>query len=121
MEKVTKIAKFEAILPLVEGLKFTDGTSATDFINTLIEQTKTKNAKRSNKPTANQIENKDLGEAVLSCLEKGHGYTVSDIQSTVPELKELSNQRATAVVRGLFSKGFLTREVVKGKAVYSLA
>lgn len=121
MEKVTKIEKFEAMMPKVEGLTFADGTTAKDFLETLIAQTRTKNTKRSNKPSAHQLENADLGTTVMNALVAGTDYTVSDIQALVPELKELSNQRVTAVVRGLYSKGSLNRKVVKGKAVYTIA
>ena len=90
------------------------------FIDGRIEQVKNKNAKRSDKPTKAQTENAILAEAVIEAMPAGKALTVSEIQKIVPALTELSNQRATAVIRSLVRVGRLTRTESKGKAFFAL-
>lgn len=94
--------------------------SMISFIDGRIEQVKAKNAKRSDKPTKAQTENAILAEAVIEAMPAGEALTVSQIQKIVPAIAELSNQRATAVIRSLVRVGRLARTESKGKAFFSL-
>ena len=55
--------------------------------------------------TAIQKANLDLKEAILGFMEKDTLYTVSTLIKSVPELNELSNQKVTALMRGLIDEG----------------
>lgn len=91
------------------------------FIDGRIEQVKNKNAKRSDKPTKAQAENAILAEAVIANMPAGEALTVSQIQNIVPELKDFSNQKASAVVRVLIKEGRLMKSEGKGgKSLFSL-
>lgn len=113
MEKMNKRDYFNRILSYAHE-------EDKAFLLHEIELLNTKNSRRSNKPTKAQIETADLAEKVVATLEDGKAYTVSEIQKAVVELSELSNQRATAVVRFLVRAGRLSRSEVKGKALFTL-
>lgn len=118
MEKMTIKGNFESIRAFLEE----KGAPASmiEFVNGRIAQVEAKNAKRSTKPTKAQAENAMLAEAVIENMQAGTSYTVSEIQKIVPELAELSNQRATAIVRSLVRVGRVARTESKGKAYFSL-
>lgn len=118
MEKMTIVDKYNS----VRDFLVTHGADAEkiEFIDSRIALTTNKNSKRSDKPTKAQAENAILAEAVMNSLSAGNRYTVSEIQKSVTELSELSNQRATAVVRSLVRVGRLARTEEKGKAYFSL-
>ena len=51
------------------------------------------------KPTAQQVANEGIKQAILNGMESGVLYTITDIIKTIPECAELSNQRVSAIVR----------------------
>lgn len=114
MEKMTKRDYFNAIRELVANRP-----DLVAFIDHEVELLSKKNATRSTKPTKAQVENANLAEKVVETLVSGKPYTVSEIQKEVAELSDLSNQRATAIVRSLVRAGSLTRNEVKGKAYFT--
>jgi thiamine pyrophosphokinase len=113
--KITKVEMFSQILA-----HLTD-PQEIEFIQNEIELTKRKNAKRSTAPTKAQKENASYGEQVLACMAEGERYTVTEIQAKVASMKELSNQRATAIMRALVKAGSVVRVEEKGKAYFTLA
>ena len=119
MEKVTINQQFANIKAFLEEHDAPIGY--VTFIEDRMAQVAKKNATRSNKPTKAQVENANLAEKVVETLVSGKPYTVSEIQKEVAELSDLSNQRATAIVRSLVRAGSLTRNEVKGKAYFTLA
>lgn len=118
MEKMTIKGNFEAVRAFLA--EHEAPASMIEFVNGRIAQVEAKNATRSNKPTKAQAENAVLAEAVIANMQAGTAYTVSEIQHIVPELAELSNQRATAVVRSLVRVGRVARTEAKGKAYFTL-
>lgn len=72
------------------------------------------------KPTATQVENVGLKEAILLSMVEGEKYTVTDLMKSCEELAGLSNQRVSALVRQLLLDGKVTREEIKRKAYFSL-
>lgn len=117
MTKITVKDNFLALRALAADAGRTD---LVEFVDSRIAQTDAKNARRSNKPTKAQRENADLAEAVIASMPAGQAMTVSEIQKAVPALTELSNQRATAVIRSLVRVGRLARSEAKGKALFTL-
>ena len=51
------------------------------------------------KPTAQQVANEGIKQAILNGMEVGVLYTITDIIKTIPECAELTNQRVSAIVR----------------------
>lgn len=94
-KKMTKAQMFEQILnsyPLTEDEKA--------FINHELELLAKKNSAEK-KPTAQQVANKAICEAIYNTMENGKLYTITDIIKTVPECADLTNQRVSALVRGM--------------------
>jgi hypothetical protein len=116
MEKMTKMQYFTEVLKYVEG-----NEELTNFIKHEMELVKAKNARRSNAPTKAQKENAVLGASVVEKMEVGKRYTVSELQKEVAEIAELSNQRASAILKALVKAGSVARVEEKGKAYFTLA
>lgn len=98
-KKPTKKQMYSAIIakyPLTEDEKA--------FLNHEIELLEKKNS-ADKKPTAIQVANNGLKEAILNHMEKGKTYTVSALIKEVSELNALSNQKVTALMRGLIDEG----------------
>lgn len=53
------------------------------------------------KPTAQQVANAGICDAIYEVMEDGKLYTITDLIKTVPECAELTNQRVSAIVRGM--------------------
>lgn len=53
------------------------------------------------KPTAQQTANLGIANAILENLESDKLYTITEIMKTVPECADLTNQRVSAIVRGM--------------------
>lgn len=51
------------------------------------------------KPTANQVANDVLKEAILSEMEEGRLYTISEMMKELPSCADHSNQKLSAIVR----------------------
>ena len=51
------------------------------------------------KPTANQVANDVLKEAILSEMEEGRLYTISEMMKELPSCAEHSNQKLSAIIR----------------------
>lgn len=119
MEKMTIKGNFEAVRAFLA--EHEAPASMIEFVNGRIAQVEAKNAKRSTKPTKAQAENAILAEAVIANMQAGKAYTVTEIQKVVPELKEFSNQKASAIVRILVKEGRIIRTEAKGgKTLFSL-
>lgn len=71
------------------------------------------------KPTATQKANMVYKEAILTFMEIGKKYTISELMKEVVELADLSNQRVSALVRQLKDEGLVERTEEKRKAYFS--
>lgn len=71
------------------------------------------------KPTPTQLANEALKTAILNSMEAGSQYTVSDMIKTFPELSELSNQKVSAIVRGMVEAGTIVKTTEKRKSYFS--
>lgn len=89
------------------------------FINHEMELLAKKNSARSTKPTKTQVANAGYMEEILTAMESGHAYTVSEIAELVPSLKGFSVNKVSALVRGLKLDGRVERTEVKGKAYFT--
>lgn len=94
-KKMTKADYFKQIManyPLTEDEKA--------FVEHELELLAKKNSAEK-KPTAQQVANKEICEAIYEGMEDGKMYTITDIIKEVPACAELTNQRVSALVRGM--------------------
>ena len=110
-----KMTKKEMFAQLLKNYNLTDAEIA--FINREIELLEKKNG-GIKKPTKQQEINNGLKEVILDHMEYGEKYTITDLMKQVPELAELSNQRVSAIVRGLKESGLVDRVEEKRKAYF---
>lgn len=94
-------------------------TELVEFVDSRVAQLDKKN-KGEKKPTAVQIANEGIKAAIAEGMESGVLYTVTDIQKSVAECAELSNQRVSALLRQMVEAGIVTRTEDKRKAYFSL-
>ena len=116
-KKITKRERFESLLtiPAVQA-----DQGLVDFINHELELLAKKNSAEK-KPTAQQTANEAIKSAIVEAMEANRLYTVTEIQKSVAECAELSNQRVSALLRQLKDDGVVVRTEDKRKAFFSLA
>ena len=114
-KKMTKKDYFEQI-----KAKYNLTTDEIAFIDHEIELLEKKNS-ADKKPTAQQVANKSTQEAILSYMEAGKKYTITDLIKSVPECADMTNQRVSALVRQMVLDGSVVREEDKRKAYFSKA
>lgn len=88
------------------------------FIDHELELLAKKNAAEK-KPTAVQVANEGIKQAIVAGMEQGKLYTITDIIKSVPECADLTNQRVSALVRQLMPE-YIERVEEKRKAYFRL-
>ena len=78
------------------------------------------NRKENNKATATQKENEGTKEVIVAVLSKLGKGTVTDIQNASEELKALSNQKISALLRQLKESGEVDKTTDKKKSYFFL-
>lgn len=116
MKKITKRERFESLLTLSQVQA---DPGMVEFINHELELLAKKNSSEK-KPTAQQVANEAIKQAIVDGMERNHFYTITDIQKNVNECAELSNQRVSALVRQMVADGLVARTEDKRKAYFSL-
>ena len=114
-KKITKRERFESLLKI-------PAVSADPDMVTFIEHELELLAKKNSadkKPTAQQVANDGIKQAILEGMEDNRLYTVTEIQKSVPACAELSNQRVSALLRQLKDDKLITRTEDKRKAYFS--
>ena len=94
-KKMTKADYFKQILA---NYTLTDEEKA--FIEHELELLAKKNSAEK-KPTAQQVANAGVADAIYEGMVEGTLYTITDLIKTVPECADLTNQRVSAIVRGM--------------------
>ena len=115
-KKMTQRDYYNAILAL-DNLP----TEIEVFVKGRIEALDKKSGKASGKPTATQIANKGIKDAIVEGMEPNMAYSITDLIKTVPACADLTNQKVSALVRQLKDEGVVVRIEDKGKAYFSLA
>ena len=111
--KMTYAKALEIAMKAVE-----DNKEVTEKLEALKESISKKNSAE-RKPTATQKANEEYKKAILSFMEVGKKYTISELMKEVVELADLSNQRVSALVRQLKDSGLVERTEEKRKAYFS--
>lgn len=119
-KKLTKKQKFAMLLEIPA---VSEDTTLREFVEHEIELLDKKNAvKGEKKPTEKQVQNANIGNAVVEFMAPDTYYTVSDLLKKVPNLPEdMSLPRMTHIVTALVNEGKVVRTVDKRKALFSLA
>ena len=72
------------------------------------------------KPTKTQIENEGYKKLILEHMTSKK-VTVSEIQKSIEELSEFSNQKVARLVKDLYDGGLICKEVEKGRSYFFIA
>ena len=115
--KMTKREKFEMLktIPAVA-----ENEMLMEFIDHELEILSRKNSTTTKKPTANQLVNEGVKEAIAQTMESGKLYTITDMIKTFPCCNDMSNQRVNALVRQMMPEK-VERVEIKGRAYFVLA
>ena len=98
--------------------------SANEIFKAYLENEKALLEKKASnrKATKTQTENVSIKATILTVLENfNKPMTITDIQSANEDLKALSNQKISALVKQLKDNGLVVKSVEKGKSLFSLA
>ena len=118
MSNTKKITKREYYEQIKKNYALTN--DEIDFINHEIELLDRKNS-ADKKPTAVQIANKNIAEAILNGMEENNMYTITDLLKAIPECAELTNQKVSAIVRQMVADGKVVRIEDKRKTFFKKA
>ena len=112
-KKMTKREMFEQIKK-----NYDLSPAEVAFIDHELELLAKKNASEK-KPTAQQMANEGIKDAIINCLRENGGLmTVTDVQKSCDACAELSNQRVSALLRQLKDSGAVERVEDKRKAYF---
>ena len=90
------------------------------FIEGRIEVLSRKSTER--KPTAKQIQNAEVAEAVYEQMEPNRAYTCTEMLKAIPafaEIPDCSASYANAIIKRLREAGMVIRTEVKGRAYFT--
>ena len=114
-KKITKREKFEMLKAIAEVQA---NPILTEFIERELELLSKKNSAEK-KPTAQQTENEAIKEIILENLTSR--MTISEMQKSIPDLAEYSNQKISALVRQMIIDGLVIKTEDKRKSYFSKA
>lgn len=95
MEKITNVKALAYVL---------ENCDLTNEVREKIEKMKAQFEKKNSaekKPTANQIANKGIQDAILEGMQNGKLYTITDMIKEIPACATLTNQKVSAIVRAM--------------------
>lgn len=113
---MTKREMFNEILAVVA-----DNAEMVEFINHEIELLNRKSS-AVRKPTKNQLENENFKADIVDYLKDADApKTIKELQTAIPSLADLTNQRITHLLTDLVKAETLTKNYVKKTPYYSVA
>lgn len=112
-KKITKREKFEMLMTIAEVKA---NPILSEFIERELELLTKKNSAEK-KPTAQQAENEAIKETILENLTSQ--MTISEMQKSIPDLAEYSNQKISALMRQLILEGLVKKVEDKRKSYFS--
>lgn len=115
VKKMTKKDYFNTLrsIPAVQA-----DPALVEFIDHELELLAKKNSAEK-KPTAVQVANEGIKDAILEGMGEGVKYTITDLMKNIEACADLSNQRVSALVRQLVTEGSVERTEEKRKAYFS--
>lgn len=116
MANTKKMTKADYFKQIMANYNITDDERA--FIEHELELLAKKNSAEK-KPTAVQVANEGIKDAILEGMDEGVKYTITDLMKNIEACADLSNQRVSALVRQLVTEGSVERTEEKRKAYFS--
>ena len=113
-KKLTKRDHFTALLNLSE---VKSNPTLVDFIEHELELLAKKNSAEK-KPTAVQVANEGIKDAIYDAMQENRLYTITEIIKEVAECADLTNQRVSALIRQMKDDGKVKRIEEKRKAYF---
>ena len=95
MEKMTNVKALDYVLAHCE---------LTDEVREKVEKMKAQFEKKNSsekKPTAQQVANAAIQTAILEGMEPNRLYTITELIKEISACNDLTNQRVSAIVRGM--------------------
>lgn len=118
--KMTKVQYFEAIRAIVEASDSANKEGAVAFINHELELLGKKRSASANSKA--KAENKAVKDAILAALvEVATPVTVTELQKSAENLAEYSNQKLSALLRGMVEEGTVVKTIEKKRSYFSVA
>lgn len=115
-KKMTKKDYFNELLK-IEAV--TSNGSLVDFINHELELLDRKSSKST--LTKTQVENNSLKDVIVGVLqENARPMTITEIQAANEDLKELSNQKVSALLKQLIDNDIVERVPDKKKTYFQI-
>ena len=115
-KKMTKKDYFKELLNIEV---IASNESLVDFINHELELLDRKSSKSTLSKT--QVENNSIKDIIVSVLqESAKPMTITDIQASNEDLKELSNQKISALLKQLVDTDLVERIVDKKKTYFQI-
>jgi hypothetical protein len=96
MANTKKMTKADYFKQIMANYNLTDEEKA--FIEHELELLAKKNSAEK-KPTAQQVANASVADAIYEGMAEGTLYSITDLIKTIPECADLTNQRVSAIVR----------------------
>ena len=131
MTKLTKKVALEAAIAALSSSELNEYriagtndafpvTEIVEKLNGMIENLDKKSGGEK-KPTEQQVANVGYKSDMLNLLADGKARTATELLHEVPSFPaEMTNQRVSALLRQLIIDGKVKKEMVKGKAMFSL-
>lgn len=113
-KKMTKRDHFNTLLTLSEVKA---NPVLVDFIEHELELLAKKNSAEK-KPTAVQVANEGIKDAIYEGMEPNRLYTITELIKEIPECADLTNQRVSALIRQLKDDNKVERIEEKRKAYF---
>ena len=95
MEKMTNVKALAYVLANADL-----PPEVAEKLTKMKEQFEKKNSAEK-KPTAQQVANMAIQTAILEGMENGKRYTITELIKEIPACNGLTNQRVSAIVRGM--------------------
>ena len=115
-KKMTKKDYFKELLQIEAVASNKD---LVDFINHEVELLEKKSSKSTLSKT--QVENNNIKDIIMNVLqESAKPMTITEIQSVNEDLKELSNQKISALLKQLVDTDLVERVVDKKKTYFQI-
>lgn len=118
---MTKMTNAIALATAIEAMK-AQGSDAEAIakVEHILEQIVKKNSAE-RKPSAKQVANASKREVLLSEMEEGRAYTITQMTKEIPCVLGESVSKVSYLVRTLKDEGLVHREVIKGTAYFTRA
>ena len=115
-KKITKKDRYNELLA-IEAVK--NNPDLVDFINNELNLLAKKNS-ADKKPTATQLLNEEIKNAILAYMKPSEKYTVTDFIKSVSECADKSNQKISAMMIQLISENKVQKIIEKRVSYFAL-